>query len=84
MALWRERGTPRTRTKTAKKTMEIQRDRALMRSLAEDEKKRLRGATYAGIPLGNRVFVAGLERRFERRLTLCSPGPQPKTNAASP
>ncbi len=59
-------------------------DRPLMRSLAEDEQKRLRGATYAGMPLGNREFVAGLERRFDRRLTLRSPGPQPQTKAASP
>ncbi len=56
---------------------------AMMRSLAEDDQKRLRGATYAGMPLGNREFVAGLERRFDRRLTLRSLGPQPETKAAS-
>ena len=44
----------------------------------------LRVAPYAGMPLGNPEFVAGLERRFDRRLTLRSPGPQPKTKAASP
>ena len=45
--------------------------------------KRLRSATHARMPLGNREFVAGLERRFDRRLTLRGPGPQPKTQAAS-
>ena len=59
-------------------------DRALKRSLADDDQKRLRGVTYAGMPLGNRELVAGLERRFDRRLTLRSPGPQPKTKAAAP
>ena len=40
---------PRTRARAAKKTVEPQRDRALMRSLAEDDQKRLGGAAYAGI-----------------------------------
>ena len=57
---------------------------ALTRSPAADDEKRVREATYAGMPLGNREFVAGLEQRFGRRLTLRSPGPQPKTMAASP
>ena len=57
---------------------------ALTRSPAADDEKRVREATYAGMPLGNREFVAGLEQRFGRRLTLRSPGPQPKTRAASP
>ena len=59
-------------------------DEALTRSPAADDEKRVREATYAGMPLGNREFVAGLEQRFGRRLTLRSPGPQPKTKAASP
>ena len=59
-------------------------DQALTGPLAEDDRTRLRGATYAGMPLGDREFVNGLERRFDRRLTLRSPGPRPRTKAASP
>ncbi len=33
------------------------------------------------MPVGNREFVAGLERRFDRRLTLRRPGRQPKTKS---
>ena len=57
---------------------------ALTRPPAADDEKRVREATYAGMPLGNHQFVAGLEQKFGRRLTLRSPGPQPKTKAASP
>ncbi len=57
--------------------------RFYLETLAEDEQKRLRGARYAGMPLGSREIVAGPERRFHRRLTLRGPAPQPKTKAAS-
>ncbi len=60
--------------------------RFYLETLAQDCRrlKRVREATYAGMPLGNREFVAGLERKFGRRLTLRDPGPQPKSKAASP